>query len=65
MPEVTWDLNQFDLQSTLEKLLALDISPFFVLYVGEDEKNNSYNILQVTDTDACLVLGRHVPICAL
>lgn len=43
-----WNASAWSYQSQVEKLHGLGLSVFFVLWVGEDEKNSKVNILQVS-----------------
>jgi len=47
---LTWDVNALDFQDTLEKVHTLVMSGFFSFNVGEDEKEPTKNIMQVTFT---------------
>lgn len=40
--------SKFDLQTYIENLKMLGINAFFSVWVGEDDRNSSANILQVS-----------------
>lgn len=42
-----WNPNKWNFQSMLESIHSLGLSSFFSIWVGEDEKEPSKNILQV------------------
>lgn len=42
-----WDPAAFDFQKTLEAIKLADIGSLFNVWVGEDDRNSSTNILQV------------------
>jgi len=44
----SWDVGAWDFQDTLEKIHAHGMSSFFSFWVGEDEKEPTKNIMQVT-----------------
>lgn len=44
-----WNESAWNLQTTLERIHSLGLSNFFSVWVGEDEKNPTSNILQVSD----------------
>lgn len=43
----TDDAWKFDLQAYMENIKLLGINAFFSIWVGEDDRNSSTNILQV------------------
>ena len=43
-----WNVSKFNFQDTLQKIHALGLSNFFNIWVGEDEKDPTKNILQVS-----------------
>jgi len=42
-----WDASKWNFQQMLEKIHSLGLSNFFSMWVAEDEKNPTKNILQV------------------
>ena len=45
---ITNRTSSFDLQTYLENIKMFGINAFFSIWVGEDDRNSSANILQVT-----------------